>query len=44
VFHLDEAADGVLAGSELRLASDYGIDLSPTPQPIDPLPFPEGVA
>jgi hypothetical protein len=39
-----EAADGVLAGSELRLASDYGIDLSPTPQPIDPLPFPEGVA
>lgn len=43
VFHLDEAADGLFAGTELRLAADYGIDLSPAPQPGEPAAFPEGV-
>lgn len=43
VFHLDEAADGVLAGTELRFAADYGIDLTAGVQRSDPAAFPPGV-
>lgn len=43
VFHLDENVDGVLAGTELRFARDYGIDLTPGAQESDPAPFPRGV-
>lgn len=41
IFHLDEGADGVLAGTELRMASDYGIDLSPGQQPGEPAELPD---
>ena len=34
--HLDENVEGVLAGTELRLAADYGIDLTPEPRPASP--------
>src|SRR5699024_8954302 len=40
VFHLDEQAEGVLTGTELRLACDYGIDLSPGRQPGPPAELP----
>ncbi|MGP9539344.1 metallophosphoesterase family protein [Brachybacterium sp. AOP43-C2-M15] len=43
VFHLDEDVDGVLTGTGLRLAGDYGIDLGPTPRPGEPAEFPHGV-
>ena len=43
VFHLDENVEGVLAGTELRLAADYGIDLTPEPRPGEPADFPDGV-
>ena len=43
VFHLDEDVEGVLAGTELRLAADYGIDLGTAAQPGDPAAFPGGV-
>ena len=43
IFRLDENVDGGYAGTELRLAADYGIDLSPTQQPGEPAPFPDGV-
>ncbi|UEJ81526.1 metallophosphoesterase family protein [Brachybacterium halotolerans subsp. kimchii] len=39
VLHLDEAVDGVLASTELRLASEYGIDLTPGVQPGEPAPL-----
>ena len=35
--------EGVLAGTELRLAADYGIDLTPEPRPGEPADFPDGV-
>lgn len=41
VLHLDESADGVLAATGLRLASDYGIDLTPGVQPGEPAPLPD---
>jgi hypothetical protein len=40
VLRLDERADGVLAGTDLRLASDYGIDLAPGTRPGEPAPLP----
>jgi 3',5'-cyclic AMP phosphodiesterase CpdA len=40
VLRLDQSADGVLAGTDLRLASDYGIDLTPGVQPGEPAPLP----
>ena len=43
VFHLDENAEEVYAGTELRFAADYGIDLDPTAQPGEPSAFPDGV-
>jgi hypothetical protein len=43
VFHLDENVEGVYAGTELRLASDYGIDLTAGVQPGEPADFPDGV-
>jgi hypothetical protein len=44
VFRLDESIEGLYAGTELRLAVDYGIDLSPEPQPGEPAAFPDGVS
>lgn len=43
VFCLDESVEGVYAGTELRFAADYGIDLSPSAQPGEPADFPAGV-
>ncbi|MFC7374682.1 MULTISPECIES: metallophosphoesterase family protein [unclassified Brachybacterium] len=44
VFHLDEGTEDVLAGTELRFAADYGIDLSAGAQPGEPADFPEGIS
>ena len=44
VFHLDQSVEGVYAGTELRFASDYGIDLSEQRQPGEPAEFPDGVS
>lgn len=43
VFHLDESAEEVYAGTELRFAADYGIDLDAAAQPGEPAEFPDGV-
>ncbi|AXK45275.1 metallophosphoesterase family protein [Brachybacterium saurashtrense] len=43
VFHLDESVEGVYAGTELRFAADYGIDLSAGGQPGEPADLPDGV-
>ena len=43
VFHLDESDEDVLTGTELRFASDYGIDLSAGVQRSEPADFPAGV-
>jgi hypothetical protein len=43
VFHLDENVDGVLDRSELRLAAEYGIDLTAEIQESEPAPFPAGL-
>ncbi len=42
VVDLDERVDGVLAGTRVVFASDYGIDLTADDQSIDPLPLPRG--
>lgn len=43
VFHLDESTEEVYAGTELRFAADYGIDLDAAAQPGEPAEFPDGV-
>ena len=43
VFRLDESVEGIYAGTELRFAKDYGIDLTAGTQPGEPAEFPEGV-
>ena len=43
VFHLDESVEGIYAGTELRFAKDYGVDLTAGTQPSEPAEFPEGV-
>ncbi|MFC5318015.1 metallophosphoesterase family protein [Brachybacterium alimentarium] len=43
VFHLDQSVEEVYAGTELRFAADYGIDLSEGGQPGEPADFPAGV-
>ncbi|WP_114855446.1 metallophosphoesterase family protein [Brachybacterium sp. YJGR34] len=43
VFRLDEQAESVWIGTELRFAADYGIDLRPGTQPGEPAPLPGGV-
>lgn len=43
VFHLDENVDGVLNRTELRLAAEYGIDLTAEIQESEPAPFPAGL-
>jgi Calcineurin-like phosphoesterase len=43
VFHLDQSTEGVYAGTELRFAADYGIDLTDGVQPGEPADFPDGV-
>ena len=42
VYDLDEAVDGVLAGTRMRFASEYGIDLTADDQWMEPLPLPKG--
>lgn len=44
VFRLDESVEGLYAGTELRHASDYGIDLTAGTQPGEPAEFPTGVS
>jgi len=44
VFRLDEDVEGLYAGTELRFAADYGIDLDPEGQPGEPAEFPDGVS
>ena len=44
VFRLDEDVEGLYAGTELRFAADYGIDLDPEGQPGVPAEFPDGVS
>ena len=43
VFRLDESVEGICAGTELRHAADYGIDLTAGTQPGEPAEFPGGV-
>ncbi|MGP5305267.1 metallophosphoesterase family protein [Brachybacterium alimentarium] len=43
VFHLDQSVEEVYAGTELRFAADYGIDLSEGGQPGEPADFLAGV-
>ncbi|WP_193103937.1 metallophosphoesterase family protein [Brachybacterium sp. FME24] len=43
VFHLDENSEDVYAGTELRFAAEYGIDLAEGAQPGEPAQFPDGV-
>lgn len=42
VYELDENVDGVLKETYMVWASDYGIDLTPGYQNVDPLPLPRG--
>ena len=44
VFRLDEDVEGLYAGTELRFAADYGIDLDPEGQPGESAEFPDGVS
>ncbi|WP_263312270.1 hypothetical protein [Brachybacterium atlanticum] len=44
MFHLDESVEGLYAGTELRHAADYGIDLTAGTQPGEPAEFPTGVS
>ena len=44
VFRLDEGVEGLYAGTELRFAADYGIDLDPEGQPGESAEFPDGVS
>ncbi len=41
VFDLDEDAANPIVGTSMVFARDLGIDTSPTPQPMDPLPLPD---
>lgn len=41
VYDLDEAADGVLTGTRMRFAAEYGIDLTANDQWMEPLPLPD---
>lgn len=43
VFTLEEGAEDVYTGSEIKYAKDYGIDIGPLPKPGDPAPFPSYV-
>lgn len=43
VFTLDEGAEGVYTGSEIKFARDYGIDTSSGNQPGEPAEFPSYV-
>lgn len=40
VYDLDESVDGVLAGTRMRFAGEYGIDLTANDQWMEPLPLP----
>ncbi|GGM35622.1 metallophosphoesterase family protein [Promicromonospora citrea] len=40
VYDLDESVDGVLAGTRMRFASEFGIDLTADDQWMEPLPLP----
>ncbi|MCP2265094.1 metallophosphoesterase family protein [Promicromonospora thailandica] len=42
VYDLDESVDGVLAGTRMRFASEFGIDLTANDQWMEPLPLPRG--
>ena len=42
VYDLDESADGVLTGTRMRFAGEYGIDLTANDQWMEPLPLPKG--
>ena len=43
VFTLDEREDGIYTGTELKFASDYGIDTGAVAQPGEPADFPKYV-
>jgi len=40
VYDLDESVDGVLAGTRMRFAGEFGIDLTADDQWMNPLPLP----
>lgn len=42
VYDLDESVDGVLAGTRMRFAAEFGIDLTANDQWMEPLPLPKG--
>lgn len=42
VYDLDESADGVLTGTRMRFAAEFGIDLTANDQWMEPLPLPKG--
>ncbi len=42
VYRLDESVEGVLTGTAMRFASEFGIDLTADDQWIEPLPLPDG--
>ncbi|WP_419705023.1 metallophosphoesterase family protein [Promicromonospora sp. NFX87] len=42
VYDLDESADGVLTGTRMRFAGEFGIDLTANDQWMEPLPLPKG--
>ncbi|MFI6424838.1 metallophosphoesterase family protein [Promicromonospora sp. NPDC050880] len=42
VYDLDESVDDVLAGTRMRFASEFGIDLTANDQWMEPLPLPRG--
>lgn len=44
VYTLDERVDGVLTGTSMRFASEFGIDLTADDQGMEPLPLPPGKA
>ena len=41
VYDLDESVDGVLAGTRMRFAGEFGIDLTANDQWMEPLPLPQ---
>jgi hypothetical protein len=41
VYDLDESVDGVLAGTRMRFAGEFGIDLTANDQWMEPLPLPK---
>ncbi|WME24539.1 hypothetical protein [Brachybacterium sp. GU-2] len=44
MFRLDDSVEGIYAGTELRHAADYGIDLTAGTLPGEPAEFPAGVS